>query len=118
MSNNDPSRLDRLEALAETILAGLQETRNGLAETRAITNSNAKSIQALSDQWQKDREQWKKDRDEWRQDRRRVFEWMARLAAAQADFYEVQADSLHHIEKIDDRLAEILERLIPEPDNN
>ena len=41
---------------------------------------------------------------------------MARLAAAQADFYDVQADYLHHIERIDDRLTEILERLISKQD--
>ncbi|WP_245927637.1 hypothetical protein [Aphanothece hegewaldii] len=113
-------RLDRLEALAEKIL-------EGLAETRQRTDSNAKSIQALSDTVAQDRK-------EWAQDRRRVFEWMARLAAAQADFYEMQADHLSHVEKIDDRLSrleridalrssprrerltDILDRLTPKPD--
>ena len=42
---------------------------------------------------------------------------MARLAAAQADFYEAQSDYLHHIERIDDRLAEILNRLTPKEQN-
>ncbi len=35
-----------------------------------------------------------------------MFEWISRLAAAQADFYESRAD-------IDERLAEILDRLTP-----
>ena len=65
--------------------------------------SNAKAIQALADAVARDRKERKKDRDEWRQDRRWIFEWMARLAAAQADFYEAQTDYLHHIERIDDR---------------
>ncbi len=60
-----------------------------LARIEKIVESNAKSIQALSDAVAQDRK-------EWAQDRRRVFEWMARLAAAQADFYEVQADYVRH----------------------
>jgi uncharacterized coiled-coil protein SlyX len=88
-------RLDRLEKLVE---------------------SNAKSIQALSDAVARDREAFNTERKEWAQDRRRVFEWMARLAAAQADFYEMQADHLSHLDRIDDRLTEILDRLIPKPD--
>lgn len=73
-------------------------------ELKQLIASNAKAIQALSNEWRKDRE-------EWRKDRRHIFDWMARLAAAQADFYEVQADYLHHIENIDNRLTKILERL-------
>ena len=90
-------------------------------DLKKLIESNAKSIQALTDtmtqdreERKKDREQWRQERKEWQQDRRRVFEWMSRLAAAQADFYEAQADYLHHIERIDDRLAEILERLTPD----
>ena len=77
-----------------------------LARIEKIVESNAKSIQALSDAVAQDRK-------EWAQDRRRVFEWMARLAAAQADFYEVQADYVRHIETIEDRLTEIRDRLDP-----
>lgn len=111
MSNYESSRLDRLEALAEKILEGLQETNHKV-------NSNAKAIEALANQWQKDREEWQKDRVEWRRDRARVFEWMSRLAAAQADFYEMQADCLTHLERIDDRLAQILEKLITRDELN
>jgi len=100
MSEN---RLDRLEALAEKII-------EGLAETKHRTDSNAKSIQALSDTVTQDRK-------EWAQDRRRVFEWIARLAAAQADFYEMQADHLNHLDRIDARLTDILDRLTPKTDS-
>ncbi|MEL4895480.1 hypothetical protein [Crocosphaera sp. Alani8] len=72
-----------------------------------IVESNAKSIQALSDAVARDRK-------EWNRDRRHIFDWMARLSAAQADFYEVQADYIRHIETIEDRLATILDRLTPE----
>lgn len=85
-------RLDRLEALVE---------------------SNAKSIEALANTVAEDRENNKKFLEVLRKDRAHVFEWMARLAAAQADFYEVQADYLQHVEAIDDRLTEILSRTTP-----
>jgi uncharacterized coiled-coil protein SlyX len=68
-------------------------------ELKKLIESNAKAIQALADSVAQDRK-------EWRRDRRQMFEWMSRLAAAQADFYESQAD-------IDERLAEILDRLTP-----
>ena len=66
-------------------------------DLKKLIESNAKAIQALTDSLTQDRKEWKRDR-------RQVFEWMSRLAAAQADFYESQAD-------IDQRLAEILDRL-------
>ncbi|MGK7882178.1 MAG: hypothetical protein AB4060_19070 [Crocosphaera sp.] len=84
-----------------------------LARIEKIVESNAKSIQALSDAVAQDRKERAQERKEWAQDRRRVFEWMARLAAAQADFYEVQADYVRHIEIIEDRLTEIRDRLDP-----
>lgn len=101
-------------------------------ELKQLIASNAKAIQALTssitdlkqewrqdrEEWRQEREEWRQERKEWRQDRRHVFEWMARLAAAQADFYEVQADYLNHVERIDERLAKILERLTPNQDNN
>ncbi|MDJ0729361.1 MAG: hypothetical protein QNJ33_05135 [Crocosphaera sp.] len=89
-------------------------TEDRLTRIEKIVESNAKSIQALSNAVAQDRKERAQERKEWAQDRRRIFEWMARLAAAQADFYEVQADYIRHIETIEDRLAQILERLTPE----
>jgi hypothetical protein len=112
MSNNEPSRLDRLEALAGEILAGLQETR-------AIANSNAKSIQALSGEWQKDREQWEKDREQWEKDRKGTYQLLGRLTRSMSDFYEVQADFYNRFDQIDSRqadIAEILRELKREPE--
>ena len=45
--------------------------------------------------------------------RAHVFEWMARLAAAQADFYESQADYHNHLDRLENRLIDILDRLTP-----
>lgn len=54
MSNsNDSSRLDRIEALIEQgfaeIRQGFAEMRQGFAEVRHLTESNARSIQAFSE---------------------------------------------------------------------
>jgi len=93
-------RLDRIEALVE---------------------SNAKSIEALTSQLSQDREEAKQDRAETkkilehqRRDRAHVFEWMARLAAAQADFYEAQTYHMTQYEQINEKLTEILNRLAPD----
>ncbi|MBD2652850.1 MULTISPECIES: hypothetical protein [Synechocystis] len=80
-------RLDRIEALIE---------------------SNAKSIEALTSKANQDSSLYRKDRAH-------VFEWMARLAAAQADFYESQSDYLDHLQRIEDKLTEILNRTTPNP---
>jgi hypothetical protein len=94
MTDSDNQRLDRIEKLIE---------------------SNAKSIEAIASSIAQDREEAKKIRDTQRKDRAHIFEWMSRLAAAQADYYEAQSDYLRHVEQIDDRLTELLTRLTPNP---
>ncbi len=97
MSNNEPSRLDRLEALAESILVGLQETR-------AIANSNAKSIQSLSGEWQKDRKQWEKDR-------KGIYQLLGHLTRSMSDFYNIQSDFYNRFDQIDERQANMTQIL-------
>ena len=82
-------------------------TEDRLARIEKIIESNAKSIEALSDAVAQDRKQSANDR-------RHMFDWLARLSAAQRDFYKVQADYIRHIEVIEDRLAQILDRLTPQ----
>lgn len=90
MNNSEDSRLDRLEALAEKIL-------EGLAQTKHRTDSNARSIEALT--------------NEGRLARNRLYESMTRLAAAQATFWEIQSDYYQHLEQVDQRQARMLELL-------
>lgn len=99
MSDNSQSRIERLEALAEEIL-------KGLAETRQRTDSNAKSIEALTNEWQKDRN--------------RLYEAMSRMAAAQSTFWEIQGDYYRRLEEVDKRQAQIIEILnrLTQKDNN
>jgi hypothetical protein len=47
---NNSNRLDRIEIALEGLISGLQETKAGLEETRAISNSNSRAIQAIIEQ--------------------------------------------------------------------
>ncbi len=117
MSNNEQSRIERLESLAEKILLGLAETKQAIdaltIESKQKTDSNAKAIQALASAVESDRKEYKKDRA-------RLYEALSRMAAAQSHFWEIQADYYSRLELIDERQAkmtEILERL-DEQNNN
>jgi DNA-binding TFAR19-related protein (PDSD5 family) len=92
-----------------------------LERIEALIESNAKSIEALTHQMNQDRDEAKQDRTEMkkilehqRRDRAHVFEWMARLAAAQADFYEAQTYYMTQSEQMHEKLTEILNRLTPD----
>ncbi|MDB9392338.1 hypothetical protein [Microcystis aeruginosa] len=120
MSNSEENRLDRLESLAETTLTelqeiklGLQETNQGLKETRAIANSNAKSIEALTNSLAESKKEWEKDR-------RGLDQLLGQLTRSMSDFYEVQSDFYNRFDKIEEResrMVEILDRYFPPPEN-
>ena len=93
-------RLDRLEALADKILQGLEETRQR-------TDSNARAIEALTIQWSQDRQQWEKDR-------KGIYILLGRLTRSMSDFYDIESDFYNRFDKIDSRqveIARILEQL-------
>lgn len=103
MSNSEENRLDRLESLAENTLTelreirlGLQETNQGLKETRAIANSNAKSIEALTNSLAESKKEWEKDR-------RGLYQLLGQLTRSRSDFYEVQSDFYNRFDKIEER---------------
>jgi chromosome segregation ATPase len=118
MSNSEENRLDRLESLAENTLTelreirlGLQETNQGLKETRAIANSNAKSIEALTNSLAESKKEWEKDR-------RGLDQLLGQLTRSMSDFYEVQSDFYNRFdnEEKQSRMVEILDRYFP-PEN-
>ncbi|MDB9421859.1 hypothetical protein [Microcystis aeruginosa] len=125
MSNSEENSLDRLESLAETTLTelqeiklglqeiklGLQETNQGLKETRASANSNAKSIEALTNSLAESKKEWEKDR-------RGLDQLLGQLTRSRSDFYEVQSDFYNRFdnEERQSRMVEILERYLP-PEN-
>ena len=127
MSNSEENRLDRLESLAENTLTelreirlglqeiklGLQETNQGLKETRAIANSNATSIEALTNSLAESKKEWEKDR-------RGLYQLLGQLTRSMSDFYEVQSDFYNRFDKIEERksrMVEILDRYLP-PENS
>ena len=133
MSNSEENRLDRLESLAENTLTelreiksglqeirlglqeiklGLQETNQGLKETTAIANSNAKSIEALTNSLAESKKEWEKDRQG-------LDQLLGQLTRSRSDFYEVQSDFYNRFDKIEERksrMVEILDRYLP-PEN-
>ena len=133
MSNSEENRLDRLESLAENTLTelreiksglqeirlglqeiklGLQETNQGLKETTAIANSNAKSIEALTNSLAESKKEWEKDRQG-------LDQLLGQLTRSRSDFYEVQSDFYNRFDKIEEResrMVEILNRYFP-PEN-
>ncbi|MCZ8101376.1 MAG: hypothetical protein RLZZ339_3419 [Cyanobacteriota bacterium] len=118
MSNSEENRLDRLESLAENTLTelreirlGLQETNQGLKETRAIANSNAKSIEALTNSLAESKKEWEKDR-------RVLYQLLGQLTRSMSNFYEVQSDFYNRFdnEERQSRMVEILDRYLP-PEN-
>lgn len=81
-------------------------------ELRQLISSNAKAIQALSHSLTELKEEWKKDR-------KQMYEWMSRLSASQANFWESQADYYRRLEEMEDRnakIVEILDRLTQKDD--
>jgi len=119
MSNSEENRLDRLESLADNTLTelreirlGLQETNQGLKETRVIANSNAKSSEALTNSLAESKKEWEKDR-------RGLDQLLGQLTRSRSDFYEVQSDFYNRFDKIEERksrMVEILDRYLP-PEN-
>lgn len=90
-------RLDRLEALADKILEGLQETKYRV-------DSNAKAIQALTTSLNESKLEWQKDR-------KGMYQLLGRLTRSMADFYEIQSDFYSRFDQIDERQAKITEIL-------
>lgn len=73
-------------------------------ELKQLIASNAKAIQALSHSLAELKEEGKKDR-------KQMYEWMSRLSASQANFWEIQADYYRRLEDVEDRQAKMLEIL-------
>lgn len=114
MSNNEQSRIDRLEALAEQIL-------EGLAQTRQRTDSNAKSIEALANAVAAERKERQRSERRLYESMAKMSEAIAQIGSAQASFWEIQADYYRRLEEMDSRQAtmlEILNRLTPRENNS
>lgn len=86
----DNNRLDRLEILLEKI--------------GQRVDSNAKAIEALTNDITDLKEEWSKDR-------KAMYQLLGRLARSQSDFYETQSDFYHRFDEIDKRQEDIVKIL-------
>lgn len=81
-----------------------------LERLEKIVESNAKSIEALSNAVAQDREAQKKEREERESLSTQLYQYLGRIAAAQSSFYEVQADYYHQLAALAERQTKIEEK--------
>ncbi len=89
-------------------------------DLKKLIESNARAIEALTDNFSSFQKEWQKDREEWQKDRKGTYQLLGQLTRSMSDFYEVQSDFYRRFDQIEERQArmtEILERLSP-PENN
>jgi uncharacterized coiled-coil protein SlyX len=67
-----------------------------LERLEKIVESNAKSIEALTDNITELKSEWEKDR-------RGIYQLLGRLTRSMSDFYETQSDFYHRFDQIDER---------------
>ncbi len=82
-------------------------------DLKKLIESNARAIEALTDNFASFQQEWQKDR-------RGIYQLLGQLTRSMSDFYEVQSDFYRRFDQIEERQAkmtEILERLSP-PENN
>ena len=77
-------------------------TEDRLERIEKIVESNSRAIQALADAVARDREERK-------QEQKGLYDYLARIASAQSDFYQTQDDFYRHLERMDDRHAQMIE---------
>ncbi len=89
-------------------------------DLKKLIESNARAIEALTDNFSSFQKEWQKDREEWQKDRRGIYQLLGQLTRSMSDFYEVQSDFYRRFDQIEERQAkmtEILERLSPSENN-
>ncbi len=82
-------------------------------DLKKLIESNARAIEALTDNFASFQQEWQKDR-------KGIYQLLGQLTRSMSDFYEVQSDFYRRFDQIEERQAkmtEILERLSP-PENN
>ena len=111
MTNNSSERLDRLEAILETTIQGLAETRKltesnsrDLAATRKIVESNGKAIQAMLDQRASDQLKHEQQLEEQRKINQKLTNYIEGLANMFARFDEERPTILRKLTTIENKL--------------
>jgi hypothetical protein len=81
-------------------------------QLKQLIESNAKSIAALSDAMATEREVIAAEREERRAERVQLYQYLDRIAAAQSNFYEVQADYYHQLAVLSERQTHTEEQIV------
>lgn len=76
-------------------------------EIRQLMASNAKAIEALSSSLAAERQERQKAYSQWEKDRNHLYQYMGRIASAQAGFYEIQGDYYRHLEEFQNKQLQI-----------
>jgi hypothetical protein len=74
-------------------------------DLKQLIASNAKSIQAISLSLHTEIQEREKAYREWEKDRNQLYKYLGRIAAAQSNFYEVQADYYEQLALLSERQA-------------
>ncbi|WP_242577778.1 hypothetical protein [Chroococcus sp. FPU101] len=79
-------------------------------EIKQLIAKNAKAIEALSSSLAAEKQERQQKIIQWEKDRNQLYQYLSRIAAAQASFYEVQADYYHQLSILGDRQTQINEK--------
>ena len=120
MSNNDNNRLDRIESLLESIavrvesIAAQQEKfSQNLEKSNKKIDSNARAIEALTEERRANEQASNRDRS-------RLYQAMAELSTAQANFYGRLEEVDQRQDQLSRRQGEIVQilKLLTQPKNS
>lgn len=103
MTNADSNRLDRIEALIE-------QTVELVKSVGQRTDSNARAIEALSDELRIFQVEAIRDRSRLYQSLASLANAQAELASSQANFYQTQSTFYNRLEEVDNRQNELSRR--------
>lgn len=123
-NGNNSDRLDRIENILDSFATGLDRlgTRldrlaTGLEETKAITNSNSRAVQAMMEQQATDRLKREEEKIEHEQRMARLEDLMASLASIEqgqnrmlANIDEAQPTMLRRLMAIENKVDTLIER--------
>ena len=110
MTNNSSERLDRLEAILETTIQGLAETRTALAETRQIVESNSRTLQGMLEQRATDRLEHQERMRSLESILNRVTNVQEGMARMVTSVDENQPTILRKLNAIESKVDQLLER--------
>jgi hypothetical protein len=109
-NGNNSDRLDRIENILDRLAIGLEETK-------AITNSNSRAVQAMMEQQATDRLKREEEKIEHEQRMARLEDLMAALASIEqgqnrmlANIDEAQPTMLRRLRAIENKVDTLIER--------